>query len=301
MIKILKNLYIWLYIRIHSIFMNIGIILSRSEDQVFRVDPDISEKNKMNYNKSHKIPFINHMHQGQKDEKYARDYYEILKKSETFLRKSTSNRIAQVADRFSMSLGQEDLSGIKHDHFGFFDENHKHYGKTLEEVLQLELEERKLKDDNNLEVLYVFNNKPIDIGLSKAWHDHIIETEEDNYIGLTEAQKALKRKFPMIVERDVETSNKIEQLTEIVYVKRLDDTNRIFEFFIPKKYKLYEQDENDSIIFKQIINFKRFWFIDEYGQKIGFTINEYQNHIVDFNDQYEILIFSGIQIIEMGN
>lgn len=294
----LKNLYFWLYINIHSIFVNIGIILSRSEDHVFRIDPDISEKNKLNYNKLHRIPFINKMNQGQKDEKYTKDYYELLRKSETFLRKSTSNRIAQVADRYSMSLGQEDLSGTKLDHFGFFDENHKHYGKTLQEVLDLELDERRLKDDN-LEILYVFNNKPVDIGLSKAWNDHIIETKEDEYVGLNEFQKALKRKFPIIIERDIETSNKIEQLCEIVYVKRLDDINRIFEFFIPKKYKLYQQDEEGDI-FKQIINFQRFWFVDEYGQKIGFTVDEYQKHITDFNDQYEILKFSGIQIIEMG-
>ena len=295
----LKNIYIWLYIHIHSIFMNIGIILSRSEDQVFRVDPDVSEKNKLNYNKLHRIPFINKMNQGVKDEKYVQDYYELLKKSETFLRKSTSNRIAQVADRFSMSLGREDLSGEKHDHFGFFDENHKHYGKTLQEVLDLELDERRLKDDN-YEILYVFNNKPIDVSLSKAWHDHIIETDENSYIGLTEAQKALTHKFPMTAERDIETNNKIERLAEIVYVKRLDETNRIFEFFIPKKYKLYQQDEN-SDIFKQVVNFKRFWFTDEYGQKIGFTVDEYLKHITDFNDQYEILKFSGVEIIKMNN
>lgn len=304
--NLFKKIYIWFYIHIHTIFVNIGIILSRSEDQVFRVDPNINnEKNKLNYNKLHRVPFINRMNQGQKDEKYIQNYYELLHKADLFLKKSTSTRIAQVADRYSMSLGREDINGKKHDHFGFFDEKNKHYGKTLNEVLELEINERKLKDEHyDLDVLYIFNNKPIDDGLSKAFSEHIIEIDEndDSYIGLTDAQKALKRKFPLIVERNNDNiSNKIEKITDIIYVKRLDDINRIFEFFIPKKYKLYQQDEN-SDIFKQITNINRFWFRDEYGKLIGFTINEYVKHIIDIDNQpdYEVLKFSGIEIQKIG-
>ena len=72
------------------------------------------------------------------------------------------------------------------------------------------------------------NNKPIDDGLSKAFSEHIIEID-DSYIGLTDAQKALKRKFPLIVERnDDNISNKIEKITDIIYVKRLVDITYIF-------------------------------------------------------------------------
>ena len=60
--------------------------------------------------------------------------------------------------------------------YGFFDEKHKHAGKTIAEVLELEFEERRTKDDE-YELVYIFNNKPIEVGLAKVM-DVIEETDE---------------------------------------------------------------------------------------------------------------------------
>jgi len=293
--KLFNYIVIWFYMKYLSIMTMIGIALKNTQDDILSSNPIISEKDKLNYIKLHKVPFINKMNQGQRDDFYCQSYYEILKKADKFLKKSSSTRIAQVADRFSMSLGQKDLDGKRYDHFGFYDEKHKYYGKTLAEAIEIETELRRLKDDD-YELLYILNNTPIDDTFSDKY---LKEIDENKFISLSEKEKAKLRKFPMIINRDVETINKIEQLTEFVHVKKIGFEYRMYEFFIPKKFKLSEQDETGKI-FQDLINFNKFWFRDEYGQLIGFTIEKYEKFIKEMN-HYDILKFSGQEIKNMNN
>ena len=56
--------------------------------------------------------------------------------------------MAIAADKYGTSYGMKDRWGRRYEHYGFFDDKHKHVGKTLAEVLAMEFEERRTKDDD---------------------------------------------------------------------------------------------------------------------------------------------------------
>jgi hypothetical protein len=244
------------------------------------------------------------MDQGVKDQKFVDDFYEVLKKGDEFLEKADPEKIAQVAGKHGMVVGmkmgpdgkpiafkkdedgkvvrdrtgipiQKDEFGRRYDHYGFFDPKHKHYGKTIREVTIAQVNDRKLKDDD-FPIEYMINNTPVMQGV-----------DEGLVMGqLTTPEQAKRFVFPLKVIRENETTNKIEQITESLHVKRIDETHRILEFIIPKKFGLSKHDK-DSKIVKELIDFKQIWHKEKYGDRYGFTITGLHK-IVEI-DKYDVI------------
>jgi len=166
--------------------------------------------------------------------------------------------------------------------------------------LELEFEERRTKDDN-YELLGIFNNIPIEVGLVNIM-DVIEKTKKENVDFEYEVQDIFKKskqfEFPIKVNRDNENIiNKIEQLTEFLHIKKIGFEHRQLEFFIPLKFKTELVEEN-SDIFKEIINIKEIFIRDEYGKLIGFGITKYIKRI-KYNDTHDVWKFQGIEMQNM--
>jgi len=302
MIKFFKKVLLWIYIKIHSILINISIALYVTEQEILKADPNnLDEKNKRTTRKLHHNPLLEKFYAGQRDEKYVKDYYELLKKADKFMRTATPHKMAVAADKYGTSYGMKDIHGRRYEHYGFFDDKHKHAGKTLGEVLTLEFDERRTKDDD-YELLYIFNNKPVEVGLANIM-DVLEKPKEENpeyeYQVVDVYKKSKQFIFPIQVTRDDENAvNKIEQLSEFLHVKKIGFEHRQLEFFIPLKFKTSELAE-DSDVFKEIINIREIFVKDDYGQLIGFGLAKYDKRII-YNDTHEVLKFHGIEMEIMG-
>ena len=191
----------------------------------------------------------------------------------------------------------KDQYGRRYEHYGFFDEKHKHAGKTLGEVLDAETEERRTKDDH-YPLAYIFNNKPIEVGFANIM-DVLEEQKDENaefeYKVVDVFKKSKQFEFPIKVYRDTdEVVNKIEQLTEFLHVKRIAFEHRQLEFFIPLKFKTTGITEN-SDIFNEIVNIKDVFYRDTYGELIGFGVTKFIKKIT-YNDTHEVWKFEGIEM-----
>lgn len=292
-----KRLILNVSIFIHTWMLRIGSALYNTEVEILKADPeDLNEKNKQNIRQRQRNPIAEKMLQGQRDEQFVQDYYEVLKKADKFLKTASPEKVAMAADKHGLSLGQKDRWGRRHDHYGFFDPKHKNYGMTLGEVMQKEVKERST-DDDDYEVMFMFDNRPITEGLSKT--NQIVETEKESiklgYEAMNEYQKALTRKFPMTVIRNNDNAlNKIEQLTDFLHVKRIGSNIVLLEFFIDKKYKLFDNLTN-NVIFDEITDFKQVWIKDEYDGRYGFSVESYHKYL-DYDVTYDVLKFKATQI-----
>jgi len=281
--KFLLNIFLWVYIKVHTIFINLSFAMKDESLSNF----DVDEKKKFN-KRMIRSQLLQKFEQGQRDEKYVQDYYELLKKSDKFMRNATSHKKAVAADRWSLDYKKKDEKGKRLDHIGFFDGKHRHAGKTMGEVLEAELAERRTNDDD-LELLHIFNNEPIEVGLSK------IDGMVDDEFKLTDLQNKSKTfEFPLTVERENEDcKNKIEQLTQFLHVKKIGFEHRQLEFFIPKKYRTKDFDIGTAI-FKEIIDIKSVYLYDTYGEMIGFKVYSFDKRLD--HEEFEVLKFSGIQM-----
>lgn len=154
MINFLKRIYFWCYIKVHTTLINISIALYNTEQEILKADPnDLTEKDKKNQRMLHRNPVLEKFYAGKTDEKYVKDYYEILKKADKFIRTATPRQMAVAADKYGTSYGMKDPQGRTHEHYGFYDGKHKNAGKTIAEVLLKEYDERRTKDDD-YELLY---------------------------------------------------------------------------------------------------------------------------------------------------
>jgi hypothetical protein len=289
--KFLIKPFYWVLDKVRFVLVAISIALYNTENEILKADPnDLDERNNHTQRMRSGNKLLEKFYAGDRDEKYVKDYYEVLKKADKFIQTSTPLKYATTADKFSMDYAGKDKWGRRYGHFGFFDESHKHAGKTLGEVLQLEMEERRLKDDD-LPILYMFNNAPIEEGLGEALGKEIKEGE-NGFTGLNTYEKAKIKKFPMTIHREnMEAKNKIEQLTDFLHVKRIDEEYRYYEFYIPTKYKL-NSIPKDSVIFKELINFDEILIIGKYGEFIGFSVERFEKHVV-VDEHYEVLKFFG--------
>lgn len=318
--KIFQKILLWIYLKIHSIMVNISIALHNTEDEILKADPNqLQERDKRIQRMRHRNQVLEKFYAGQTDEKYVQQYYEILKEADKFIRTATPHQMAVAADKYGTSYGMKDQYGRRYEHYGFYDDKHKHAGKTIGEVLALEYEERRTKDDE-YEILGIINNKPIEVGLAKIF-DVVKKTdavesvpivasitktetsETQNVVGFEEQnvyevrdvfEKSKSFEFPIRAYREIEVDNKIEQLTEFLHIKKIAFEYRQLEFFIPLKFKTTELSEDDDI-FKEIINIKDIFFKDEYGQLRGFGVNKYIKRI-KYNDTHEVLKFEGIEM-----
>jgi hypothetical protein len=274
----------------------IGVALFNTEQEILKADPnDLDERNNHTQRMRSRNQLLEKFYAGQTDEKYVKDYYEVLKKADKFIRTATPYQMAVAADKYGTSYGMKDRWGRRYEHYGFFDDKHKHAGKTLGEVLALEFEERRTKDDD-LEIMYIFNNKPIEVGLAKVFD--VVEKKAgslDEYEVLDIEKKSKQFQFPIkVVRENKNTINKIEELSEFLHVKKIGFQYRQLEFFIPLKFKTFEFNE-DTEIFKEIIDIQQVFIRDEYGELIGFGINKYLKKI-NYNDTHEVLKFEGIEM-----
>lgn len=288
----IKRFFNYIIVSIKLIFIRLSIAMYNTEQDILKADPNaMADKDKKNQKVRTRNPLHRKMEQGQRDQKFVKDYYELLKKGDKFMKNATPHEMELAASRHGMSLGKTDAElrnvgkkkkpkkdrwGRRYDHFGFFDPKSKNYGKTMAEVMIEEIKQRVTKDDNH-QIEFMFSNKPTTVGFVE--NDFIVEDEKYGFRELNLYEKAKKYKYPMIVQRDnEECANKIEQLTEYVHVKRLDDVNKIIEFFIPARFKVFDFDEK-SDIFMEIININSIWLKDDYDVRFGYQIDGYNKRI----------------------
>jgi len=277
------KIFLWVYIKIHTAFINLSFAMR--DESLKNVDVDERKKFNKRWIRSQ---LLQKFEAGQRDEKYVQDYYELLKKADNFMKNATPHKKAIAADKNAMNLGRKDRHGRRLDHIGFFAEGHKHHGKTLAEVMEQEMNERKTTDDD-YEILTIFNNEPIEGGLTK-----ITDAVDQEFKTVDLANKSKSFEFPMKVTRDNPNAvNKIEQLTQYLHVKKIGFEHRQLEFFIPKKFKLGDVD-SDSNIFKEIINIKQVYFNNDYGELIGFSVVDFTKRISVEN--FEVLKFHAIEM-----
>jgi len=285
----IKKFFKYIYVSIKLVFIRLSIAMFNTEQEILKADPNaLADKDKKNQKVRTSNPLHRKMEQGQRDQKFVKDYYEVLKKADKFMKNATPHEMELAASRHGMSLGKTDAElknvgnkkkkpkkdrwGRRYDHFGFFDPKSKHYGKTMAEVMIEEIKQRVTKDDN-YQIEFMFSNKPTTVGLVN--NEFIVEDEKYGFRELNSYEKAKRIKHPMTVQRKNEKCvNKIEQLTEYVHVKRLDDKNKIIEFFIPSRFKVFDFDEK-SDIFTEIIDVDSIWLKDEYDVRFGYSIDGY--------------------------
>ena len=304
----------------------ISIALFNTEHEILKADPNnLGESNKHTQRMRSRNQLLEKFYAGKTDEKYVKDYYDVLKKADKFIKTATPRKMAIAADKHGSSYGKKDIYGRRFEHYGFFDDKHKHAGKTIAESIELDIKERRTNDDD-FELQHIFNNKPVEVGFVKALdylqnvdNDEIVFSGETNQhevvisgdtktdinvdydkLEVKDISKLSKQfEFPIKVSRDdITVLNKIEQLTEFLHVKIVGFEHRRFEFFIPIKFKTGEIEEN-SEIFNEIININSIFVSDEYGEMIGYRIDEYVKRI-KYNDTHEVWKFKGIEMETVG-
>jgi hypothetical protein len=269
---------------------SISISLYNTETELLKANPsDLDEKNKKVTRKLHRNQILEKFYAGQSDEKYTKDYYELLKKADKFKMEATPRKMAIAADKYTKNYGKVDEhDGLKHEHFGFFDETHKHHGKPLKDVILTEYQERKTKEDD-YEILHIFNNYPIELGFK----DVLEFVDENNVKDFLKSKN--KFKFPIKINRNkLEVCNKIEELTEFLHVKKIGFEYRQLEFFVPNKFNT-KKYENDDEIIKEIITFEEVYINGSYGELIGFKILKFMKRI-DHNEMFDVFFFEAIEL-----
>lgn len=284
------------------ILIRISLALKSVEEQFKAKAADLVNGAKREFKKRNTNPVLRKMEQGVADEVYNQQFYEILKKSDEIVRTSNPDKIAKLADKHGVNIGAKDKWGVRWDHHGFLDPKHKHYGKTLKEIRDLEIEERKTEEDA-YPVIAMFSNK---VELSFLDTTKVVKTENDMLAIPQLAEMAKLQKFPLtIIRKNLDSVNKIEQLTDYVHVKGVSSKHFILEFFIPMKYGLNKYDETTQI-FKELVDIDQVWFSDEYGDKHLYKITgfykrsnyqQYLNEKKEIKYRYELLKFKA-EIIE---
>jgi len=298
----IKRFWDAITLRIKIGFLYLIFALSRVEMQTLRFFGNKDSFGGVITRFAYRSALLEKLHQGKHDEKYVQQFYEILKKADAFMKKSSPKTIAISADKYAKTMGKQDVDGIKHDHFGFFDENHKYYGKTMDEVIELELEERRTKDDN-FKLIQVVNNKPIEVGFSDI--GEVVKEVKDKegnvkYVVDDQHKTSKKYRFPVqIIRGDEKCVNKIEELSEFLHIKFIGFEHRRFEFFVPLKFKTHEFDD-DSKVIKDILNVKEIFIKDQYGEFTGFRVNKFVKRF-KHNDLYEVFRFDGIEMEKINN
>lgn len=254
-----------------SLVIRISIALKNVEDDLKANANDLFKGVVIEFKKRHNNPVLRRMEQGTRDERYIQTFYSILKKADEFVRSANPDKAAKVADRYGMNIGKKDKWGVRWDHHGFLDPKHKYYGKTLKEIHDLEIQERKLNDEDNYRIITMFQNKS---ELSFIQTAKTLREKDAETLVPDVSEMATKQKFPLKVYRKEEVLNKIEQLAEFVHIKAITDQHFIIETFIPAKYGLSKY-ETDSDVFKQLLTVNTMYFTDEYGDNHAYKITDF--------------------------
>lgn len=285
-----KNLFL-------SVVIKISLALYETENEILKSNILDSNGKQIHQRKRFRNKFIEMMLTGVRNQDVISQHYEILKGADKFIKNSTPHQQALAADRHGMNYGLKDRKGHFFEHLGFYDEKHKYAGKTIAETLVIEYEERKTKDDN-YELLNIYDNSPVEVGLvnimstvEKAEE----ETADYEYKVNDLIQHSKKFTFPIKCAREDETIlNKIEQLTESLHVKKIGLEYVQLEFFIPLKFGTVNITE-DSKLFKDLIDIKQVFINSGYGDLIGYGVTGFKKRIAH-NDTYEVWKFDGIKM-----
>jgi hypothetical protein len=277
-----------------SISFSISLAFKRFEDEL-KADPiDL-------FKREHRLEVRDMM--SMFDQQYVKQFYEILKKADKFLQTSNPSKIRKTAGKFGLNYGMKDSYGRRFEHYGFFDDKHKYSGKSLKEVRELEIDEKKIKDDDYPIVVMYQNKKEFSLIESAD----IMLKNNNGYFAPEIDELARMKKYPLTIVRDDKVANRIEQLTEFLHVKKIDETNKILEFMIPIKFGLSKINETDSI-FKELINIKQVWFKDEYGDRNAYSIESFYKRgeykkLTEKNEinpnGFDVIKFRGTDIIEL--
>lgn len=274
--KLLNKIYKFFII----VMIRISIVLSEVENNYLKSNVlDLYTKKEQVMIR--KNPLLAKFLKGETDQQYVNDFYEVLKKADKFMREAKPHEIEMKANKFIPSYGRtddevkgkvglgKDKFGKRYEHYGFFDSKHKNYGKTLAEAINDEVNER-VTSDEDYEVEYMFSNKPVYDGLGST--KYLVEDDNSptGYRLMTELEKMKARKFPLIVERDDDVANKIEQLAEYVHIRKFTEDIKIAEFLIPRKYNLHTFNDDHKII-KELLSFNYFAFKDEYNEQYWYA------------------------------
>lgn len=206
------------------------------------------------------------------DEQYVAYFYEVLKKADKFLRSANPAKIQRTAGKFGMNYGMKDKYGRRYEHYGFFDEKHRFHGKSINEVREIEVNERTLNDDDDYPVIIMYQNKK-EFSFSESL-DIVLNHQSAGLYAPEIHELARMKKYPLTIVRKNQVVNRIEQLTEFLHVKQVTEQHKILEFFIPKKFKLEEITDDDPI-FQELISIDQVWFKDEYGDRNSYKITKY--------------------------
>lgn len=300
--KFFQNILLWFYLKFHAIMINISIALHNTEDEMLKAPIlDVGKGGEIIQRKRHRNQLLEKFYAGQRDEKYVKDYYELLKKADVFQKTATTRQRLVAMDRHMRQnsseewMNKKDPHGRRYNYAGFFDDNHKHAGKTIAEVIEIEFEERRTKDDD-YELLEIYDNRPIEAGVAKLYEE--IEKAKDNKIEFeVTVMKSLD--FPIRITRTNENIvNKIEQLTESLHVKKIGFEHRQLEFFIPLKFKtpdIIDQSE----MFNELIGINEIFIRDRYGNMVTFGVTKFLKRIIH-NDTHEVWKFQGIEMEQVN-
>jgi len=253
-----------------SIMFRISFALKTVEEELKANAMDLVNSVKREYKKRINNPTLRKMQDGQADEKYNQQYYEILKKADEIVYSSNPDKMEKMADKHGVNIGAKDKWGMRWDHHGFLDPKHKHYGKTLKEIRDLEILERKTLDDN-YKVIAMFTNKT---ELSFVEATKVLKSENDKFAVPELHEMAKLQKFPLKVIRKAEAVNKIEQLIEFIHVKSITTKHFIVEAFIPVKFGLGRIADDDRIM-KELTDIDQIWFSDDYGDRHAYRITSF--------------------------
>lgn len=316
MIKFLKKVGMWCVLTFQTLMFRLSLSLKNVEEDVLKADADdLDTKNKQEQKVRHRNPLAQKLVAGQRDEQFVKDYYEILKKADAFMKNATPSQMQVAAEKWGMSYGKtddeinnvgrkpgekpkKDRWGRRYEHFGFFDPKSKNYGKTLAEVLADETQQRRT-DDDDFEVEFMFSNKPIEQGFAGTDLVEVKFIKSKEVKDIQGLENVIQKKFPLQVVREKDSLNKIEQLTEYVHIKRIGEEYKLIEFFIPAKFKVFDFTE-DSDVFKELIDIKQVWMFDEWKKPYGFRVNKYEKKLVLNNkageEVYHIIKMSAYKI-----
>jgi hypothetical protein len=263
----MKKIYYWLKLKFVMIMSYLSIAMHNTEDEILKADPfALKEGDKHIQRHRHRNNTLEKFYAGNSDEKYTQKYYEILKKADEFIKTATPEKMAIAADKRGSNFAQKDKNGRRHEHLGYFDPKHRHVNKTLGEVLDMEMIERRTTDDN-YKLMRIINNSPIEVGLTNIMD--VVEGEEGSMVMKDLDNKSKQFEFPINGFRSSNTEevvNKIEHLTEFLHIKEIGMDELQFEFFIPLKFKTADL-ENDSDIYKDLLNINGIFVNEKYGLK----------------------------------
>jgi len=291
MFKLIKQFF-------YAVVFRISIALYETENEILKAGIlDTKPSSRMQQRMRYRNNLLEKFLAGNRDEKYTQDYYEVLKKADKFMKEASEHKIAVAADKHGMNYGLKDKWGRRYEHLGFYDEKHKYAGKTIAEALVIEYEDRKSKDDN-YELLDIYDNSPVEVGLVNIMStvEKVDEETVDYEYKVNDLiQHSKKFTFPIKCVREDDTIiNKIEQLTESLHVKKIGFEYVQLEFFIPLKFGTVNIVE-DSILFKDLTNIKQVFINGNYGDLIGYGITGFKKRILH-NDAYEVWKFDGLKM-----